>query len=388
MLILVAVTINIALNGGLFGKAGTATKGTQKAIEEETLMAAIASAYDEQTGIISKTKLGYDLSNTWTVIGEEEGPYTVTSPKGNAFLVTKNGEIIEKPWVDNGDGTYTKDNKTVSKEKPLSSEEIHQLLGETGVPEGKYNGEWEVLGVEDGKLKLVSKSSLENNVTLGRTDSRATNENVTDHLEKNASEYDIAVWSYAHAVQTLNQAAKDGTGINSARSVTIEDIYGIIGKDFLTKINGDYGKVYRYYYDTTNRKVYYKNKASVDSEYPENGIDTTYATQTFVKYPDKIKEDSVGEVITINSDNQSKDIELTYDYFSYRLTDEHKKAVGSLASGSYWLASPCVNCNGSNVCFYIRTVGGSYINASHGLFYSRSGSWAPDTLGVRAVIYV
>ncbi|MBQ3145812.1 MAG: hypothetical protein IJB90_04540, partial [Clostridia bacterium] len=38
MLILVGVTINVALNGGLFEKAETAKVQTEKAVEEEQLM--------------------------------------------------------------------------------------------------------------------------------------------------------------------------------------------------------------------------------------------------------------------------------------------------------------------------------------------------------------
>ena len=51
MLILVGVTINVALNGGLFTKAEEATNQTQLASEKEQLMMAVIGAYDVKTGV-------------------------------------------------------------------------------------------------------------------------------------------------------------------------------------------------------------------------------------------------------------------------------------------------------------------------------------------------
>ena len=41
MLILVAVTINVALNGGLFDKAKTASDGTQRQVDKEILLSLV-----------------------------------------------------------------------------------------------------------------------------------------------------------------------------------------------------------------------------------------------------------------------------------------------------------------------------------------------------------
>ena len=46
MLILVGVTINVALNGGLFQKAKSAADGTQKQVSKEQLISAMVAAYN------------------------------------------------------------------------------------------------------------------------------------------------------------------------------------------------------------------------------------------------------------------------------------------------------------------------------------------------------
>ena len=92
MLILVGVTINVALNGGLFGITEKAASNTQIEAEREQLLSAVVAAYETETGTISKTKLESNLGEDWNV-GGEEAPYTVTSPKGNKYTVNANGTI-------------------------------------------------------------------------------------------------------------------------------------------------------------------------------------------------------------------------------------------------------------------------------------------------------
>ena len=93
MLILVGVTINVALNGGLFSTTEKAVSNTQLEAEREQLLSSVTAAYETETGTINKSKLEVDLGTDWRVDGEEGGPYTVTSPKGNKFTVAANGTI-------------------------------------------------------------------------------------------------------------------------------------------------------------------------------------------------------------------------------------------------------------------------------------------------------
>ena len=118
-----------------------------------------------------------------------------------------------------------------------------------------------------------------------------------------------------------------------------------------------------------------------------NGTNTGKDTQTFVKYPDNIEENSVGEIIQIHSGNSAASVELTFNYYSYTLTPEQQAAVGSLASGNiYWLASPCVYCYSDYASFFVRYMNSGGIGY-YGLFYSYGDAYS-SSYGVRAVVSI
>ena len=105
MLILVGVTINIDLNGGLFQKAKSAADGTQKQAEKEELMAAAFGTVDTKGDLqIKKSALESVLSQGWEIDDENtitdsnnQKWYPCTSPKGNIYyLNAKTGEIVDK----------------------------------------------------------------------------------------------------------------------------------------------------------------------------------------------------------------------------------------------------------------------------------------------------
>ena len=90
MLILVGVTINVAINGGLFEKAETATKQTQIEAEKEELLSAVVAAI----GTDAKIDFNYlddNLPNKW-----EGKSGTYISPDKNTYTVDKNGKIEER----------------------------------------------------------------------------------------------------------------------------------------------------------------------------------------------------------------------------------------------------------------------------------------------------
>ena len=93
MLILVGVTITVALNGGLFNTAKSAATNTMVEAEREQLLSAVVTAYDTETGTISKAKLEANLGTGWSLAEGDTAPYTVTSPKGNKFTVSADGTI-------------------------------------------------------------------------------------------------------------------------------------------------------------------------------------------------------------------------------------------------------------------------------------------------------
>ena len=99
MLILVGVTINIAMQGGLFDTGRGAARDTEIEGDKETLQGAVVAAYNVKTGEVeSRQKILDNLPKGWKVQGE--GPYICTSPNENVFIVDIKGNIkvaIEVP---------------------------------------------------------------------------------------------------------------------------------------------------------------------------------------------------------------------------------------------------------------------------------------------------
>ena len=86
MMILVAVSVTVALNGGLFDTAKKAGSQTQLKAEEELLLSAVVGAI----GTDAKVDLGkLQLPDGFKVVGDK----MYESPSGNAFLIGENGEI-------------------------------------------------------------------------------------------------------------------------------------------------------------------------------------------------------------------------------------------------------------------------------------------------------
>ena len=90
MIILVGVTVNVALNGGLFDTAKEAAEGTEDQADYEILQAGVVAAIASESGITNQSLID-NLPGDWKVDGD--GPFTVTSPNGNVFIVESNGTI-------------------------------------------------------------------------------------------------------------------------------------------------------------------------------------------------------------------------------------------------------------------------------------------------------
>jgi len=103
MLILVGVTVNIALNGGLFTKADDAKESTQLAMDKEELQIEIVTAYDEDNkGVDLETLKENLVKKGWTdiTISGDGLTLTCTSPKGNTFTIDGKGKVEEVPKND------------------------------------------------------------------------------------------------------------------------------------------------------------------------------------------------------------------------------------------------------------------------------------------------
>ncbi len=92
MLILVGVTVNIAINGGLFSTAKQAVTDTQYHADREMLLSAVIGAIGSNAEV-DFTELDKNLPNGFTKA--EDGGYM--SKAGNTFYVDKNGNITDEP---------------------------------------------------------------------------------------------------------------------------------------------------------------------------------------------------------------------------------------------------------------------------------------------------
>ena len=97
MLILVGVTINVALNGGIFDRAKDATQKTSREVSREQIVAAMIGAYDNNGNFV-KANIELPEETKWCTKDEN---YLNASGEGN-YVVTKNNE---KFYVNPTDGT-------------------------------------------------------------------------------------------------------------------------------------------------------------------------------------------------------------------------------------------------------------------------------------------
>jgi len=112
MLILVAVTINVALNGGLFEKARNASEQTQIEVDREILISAVVGTLDNSgkvyfgeqggtTGLDNNLPEGFikTADGRYKNINSNK-EYIVDKETGNVELYT--GIVSENPWITRG----------------------------------------------------------------------------------------------------------------------------------------------------------------------------------------------------------------------------------------------------------------------------------------------
>ena len=373
LLILAVVAITSISNNNIIKHAQNAGKTYTEEKEKEKISLAMQEALLEENGTvtqegITKVMNTYFTNSGWKIISSDDKIMTIQiTSSGRQYKITLGSGKIEtvtggkntESWVNNGNGTFTKDGTTVEIGKTTyTNEEVQKKLGGTG---GTYKGTWTVIGVEEDKLKLVSTDSVET-ARLGCMDPGAiaaitvANEDSITAEEK----AERSIWSYKNAITTLNTKAQEGTGIASAKSIALEDIYGIIGEDEITRnmIFGTYGQEYTYNY--LNAK-------------------------------DKIFIDENGETVKI--DTAEKEVKLKNTFFRCDFTTEQKNAMGSsLCGDAYWIASPEVACVGDDGAAYyvpVQSSGGINHLASWGR-YNTFGIIDENgyNIGVLAVVFM
>ena len=240
---------------------------------------------------------------------------------------------------------YIKAGEAIDEEPEYSNEEV---LNKLGIAEstGTYNGTWTVIGVEGNNLKLVSTDNV-TSYRLGTEDPKAIEVIPIEGTEATEQEkLERAIWSYKNAVNSLNTAAQEATGITTARSINIEDIETLAGIE-----DSDKGTEYNHPY-----------------------------TYNYTDHKDQIFVTEKGETVKI--DSPEKEVKLHNTVYV-----ETNVEIGKLASGRYWLASSCIECYSIFADFRVRHMNyGSIISVP--LFSSNVRSLNDRIFGVRAVVEV
>ena len=118
MLILVAVTINVATSGGLFDSARKAANDTTVESEKETLTQEALGYYDAQAGKIKAQALTAAIKKLEGYSAEQEGDTVNVSKEGRKYIINKNGNV-EGPIT-----TSTEGPETVTYAKFISGQSI------------------------------------------------------------------------------------------------------------------------------------------------------------------------------------------------------------------------------------------------------------------------
>ena len=370
MMILVAVSVTVALDRGLFSTAKKAGIETQAKAEEEMLLSAVVGSINEKAEV-DFDKLDKNLPTGFT---GENGAYT--SSNGNVFQVLKTGEIVQG-WIDNGNETYTKGDKTIELgETTATNSWLKQEVQKLG---GTYQGDWQVIGLEGTKLKLVTTTAVGDSVWLGYEDPRAkvAIPAVDESAPTDAEKYKRSIWSFQNAINTLNDVAQKGTGIESARSIKQEDIYGILGEENINK-GENYGVLWRYYFN--NEYVYSQHKIGIDEDGNEiwsEGFSTGKKTHTFI--------DENGKKVIV--DSEGDEVYIHNNWYGSTLTDEQRTKLGSLIEQGYWMATQQWSGFDYAAYFNIALIWDRNIH-SYALFQSNNTNRNPGGSWVRAVITI
>ena len=326
-------TVELELDGKKSRDTIEVTEIYVEKTEEELLQIAIQEAiqdlYDNDTKKVDLNTLENKLSENHT---------TYLNSTGNILKVTNNNVDTEFVVTEQG---------RIEKVK-LTTEEVLKKLKIEQV-EGKYDGEWEVIGADGDKLKYVSRIGVTNCI-LGDRDPKAkeaipvvseTDTTPTERMNR-------AIWSYNNAITTLNTAAEEATGIAGARSVTLEDVYSVIDEENINK-GTNFGVDYKYYHVNNVDAPKMQYQIGVDDK--GNKIWSTEQNTTSKVFAHTfIKEN--GDIYVL--DAERKEIIVNNNNFSGTVfnSEQSKKLVAlELPVKEFWLASKYQYCGNDGVYY-------------------------------------
>ena len=434
LLILAGISISmLSGDNSILRKATEAKEKSETAGAKEKIQLSTMSAIADKTGQIADATLRSELKKNLSgvsdndIMGNEKYGWQVKIGT-KAYSISHTGEVNEAFWEEvkdsNGnvteirrvDGTITGlkigDIIGYSAIDGVNSENrtITSLGTVTGLGEGNNQtieieaGTWKLLGVENGKLKIISD-------IVGRELESGETSAVASKVLKLQGKI-----GYQNAEDELNRICSlygKGKYAVDARSITIEDINKITGYDpEHTGVNRNKS--------TENGEIYKKNTLS---QYG-NRVTYFWKGDYYPKYTFNTSNDNLSSThnngfyfwdaanwkkidYSTNPDKICTLISTSYSYYPETLTDtnDSTKSIGIANSSAernllfndlsfgnstreyYWLASRSIHCNTDYVRFGMQCVGngqaGGYIQLA-----SSHGGDVGFSAGLRPIVYL
>ena len=259
MLILVGVTIDVALNGGLFETTKKAVSDTQYELDREQLLAVVVSSI-KSNGEVNFDRLDNNLPDTFS---GNDGTYT--SEKGNAFTVDEYGNITDAGEGDNVGGTTLismyKAGENCTEENCTNEEHLHigdYVNYEPTTVTTAYKPDGDTMGSMTGNTKTEQSISQEESLewrVLGSDGQRVIL--ISDKpTEGNLHLYKVTGYNnYETILNTACQTLYSKNGIGTARSITMNDIETYLDGDNFVKENYNGGSTQPGGYEYNNPNV-------------------------------------------------------------------------------------------------------------------------------------
>lgn len=429
LLILAGISISMLTgDNSVLQRAVESKEKTESSKMQEQVQIATLSAISDGIGQIKDSILRQELKNNVSgvtdndITGNEKYGWQVKIGK-KAYSISTTGEVNEAFWeevrdasenvtvIKRVDGTVTdlKIGDTINYDATARVKNddltITSLGIVTGFGEGRdqiislsdYDGTWRVLGVENGKLNIVSSKIAgmpRSDAKVFRLRGRSGYKNAEEELNKVCGLYGKG--KYAESARSINIEDinkltgydPEHTGVNKNTS-TLEEITTGVKCDFGQL--SQYENIVTYHWDGTVHPKYTSNIVSGNllSDHSHNGFiwwnGKEFQTFDYIEEQKgricELKSDVYGyypETLTSNSDN-SATTGLSYN-------NDIRNMLFKTGSNGYWLASRCVSTLSSTVSYMVRMIYSERVTAC-GLAFSDGGQLSSGArTGLRPVV--
>ena len=401
LLILAGVTI-VMLTGdnGILTKARTAQTTNDEETAKEQIKIAVMGSYGKDG------ELNYDdLKQNLGQIGITGLPDTASYPlkvtlDGVKATIKENGEVEFGKTIEVGD--YVDYDPTLeANTRDLTYTSTTDKTGadsDQGFNVSTYKNAgygWRVLGVKNGKIRLISEEFI----------------GAGDYTDSNRTYYTLkGQKGYINGIEELNKISAifgHGKGAESATSITVDDINAITGYNPTT---AKYGK--GYFTEYGNKVIYKRGSGTALSSSATNG-QTWSGPQSIFNYYDKstkkfvpLTSGSTGitstyyyyNPTTLNSNREkpikgvdesgvyNTEYQMLFGKYTVDQNNYFRSFTGTGTAPQYWLASECASADSDHVGWALRRVNDGGVNNGNFYLYNSSGSESDFSFGVRPVV--